>query len=68
MNFGTLHTEARDDPATTVDETQFFVRGIPVSYDMATCSAAPAFADRLTPGTPPTLSPDGTLDSFTGVS
>lgn len=69
VNFGTLHTEPRDDPATaSVDETQFFVRGIPVSYDMSTCTAPPAFADRLTPGPPPTLSPDGTLDSFTGVS
>jgi len=69
VNFGTLHTEARDDPATTtVDETQFFVRGIPVSYDTATCTAAPAFADRLTGSSPPTLGADGTLDSFTGVS
>ncbi|MCA9607858.1 MAG: hypothetical protein KC619_19750 [Myxococcales bacterium] len=68
VNFGTLHTEARDDPATTVDERMFFVRGIPVSYDPATCTTAPAFADRLTPGTPPTITPDGTLDSFTGVS
>ncbi|MBO6938091.1 MAG: hypothetical protein JJ863_24190 [Deltaproteobacteria bacterium] len=68
VNFGTLHTEARDDAATAIDETQFFVRGIPVSYDVATCSTAPAFADRLTAGTPPTLAPDGTLDSFTGVS
>ncbi len=69
VNFGTLHTEARDDPATSsVDERGFFVRGIPVSYDRATCTAAPAFADRLTAGTPPTVMPDGTLDSFTGVS
>ncbi|MCB9593694.1 MAG: hypothetical protein H6719_13255 [Sandaracinaceae bacterium] len=67
VNFGTLHTEARDDPATAVDERMFFVRGIPVSYDPATCTVPPAFADRLTPGTPPTLTPDGTLDSFTGV-
>lgn len=68
VNFGTLHTEARDDAATAVDERMFFVRGIPVSYDPATCTTAPAFADRLTPGTPPTVTPDGTLDSFTGVS
>jgi len=68
VNFSTLHTEARDDPATAaVDETGFFVRGIPVSYDPATCGTVPAFADRLTPGVPPTLTPDGALDSFTGV-
>ena len=50
-----------------IDGTSNFVRGIPVSYDPATCTVPPAFADRLTPGTPPTLTPDGTLDSFTGV-
>ena len=67
VNFSTLHTEARDDAATAVDESRFFIRGIPVMYDPATCSPAPAVADRLTPGSPPTTSPDGTLDSFTGV-
>ena len=68
VNFTTLHTEPRDDPATaTVDETGFFVRGIPVMYDPATGTPVPTFADRLTPGTPPVLTPDGTLDSFVTV-
>jgi hypothetical protein len=68
VSFGTLHTEARDDPATTtVDESRFFVRGIPVRYDTATCSVAPAVGDLLTAGAPPTPGADGTLDSFTGV-
>lgn len=68
VSFSTLHTEPRDDPATaSVDETGFFVRGIPVRYDPGTCSLAPTFADRLTPGMPPVLTPDGTLDSFVTV-
>ena len=67
VSFGTLHTEPRDQPTTTVDETGFFVRGIPVMYDPATCTPVPTIADRFTPGMPPTLTPDGTLDSFIGV-
>ncbi len=67
VSFSTLHTEARDDETTAVDESNFFVRGVPVSYDPATCSPAPAVADRLT-GTPPAAGIDGVLDSFTGVT
>ena len=67
VSFGTVHTEARDDAATAIDETRFFVRGIPVMYDPATCSPAPTVADRLT-GSPPVPGVDGTLDSFTGVT
>ncbi len=68
VSFSTLHTEARDDPGTTtVDESRFFVRGIPVSYDPATCSPTPTVADRLA-GSPPAPGADGTLDSFTGVT
>jgi len=66
VSFTTLHTEARDDPATAaIDESQFFVRGIPVSWDTATCTPAPAIADRLdaTGG----LGSDGMVDSFTAV-
>lgn len=64
VSFSTIHTEARDNPATTIDETRFFVRGIPVMYERASCPTAPMFADRLTGTTP---GPDGTLDSFTSV-
>jgi hypothetical protein len=67
VSFSTIHTEARDNPATPVDETRFFVRGIPVMYETASCPTAPMFADRLR-GTPPMVGADGTLDSFTGVS
>lgn len=64
--FSTLHTEARDNPATAaVDESEFFVRGIPVSADPATCDPLPTPADRLD-GTG-ALGSDGEFDSFTGV-
>ncbi len=67
VSFSTLHTESRDDPATAaVDESQFFVRGIPVSYDPATCSPAPDVEDRLDASG--AIGTDGTLDSFTGVN
>ena len=67
VSFRTIHTEARDNPATVIDETRFFVRGIPVMYDTVTCPTAPMFADRLR-GSPPVVGVDGTLDSFTGVA
>ena len=68
VSFTTLHTESRDDPTTaSVDESRFFVRGIPVRYDTTTCTPPPTVADRLTPGMPPTITPDGELDSFTTV-
>jgi hypothetical protein len=66
VSFTTLHTESRDDPATAaVDESQFFVRGIPVSWDTATCTPAPSLVDRLD-GTGAT-GMDGVVDSFTDV-
>ena len=66
VSFSTLHTESRDDPTTTtVDESQFFVRGIPVSWDTATCTPAPVTADRL--DATGALGSDGMLDSFTSV-
>jgi len=66
VSFRTLHTEARDDPATaTIDESRFFVRGIPVSADPATCTPLPTVADRLNAAGDP--GSDGTFDSFTGV-
>jgi hypothetical protein len=63
MHFSTLHTEARDNPATpAVDESRFYLRGIPVSADPATCSTMPGVADRLPPPTG-----DGAFDSFIDV-
>jgi hypothetical protein len=63
VHFGTLHTEARDNPATpTIDESRFFVRGIPVSADPATCTTMPRVGDRLPPPTG-----DGAFDSFIDV-
>jgi len=67
VSFRTIHTEARDDPMTAgVDESRFFVRGIPVTADPATCMPSPSVADRLM-GSPPTPGADGTFDSFTDV-
>ncbi len=66
VSFTTLHTESRDDPTTAgVDESQFFVRGIPVSWDTSTCTPAPTIVDRLD-GTG-ALGTDGVVDSFTDV-
>jgi hypothetical protein len=67
VSFSTLHTESRDDPATAaVDESQFFVRGIPSAYDPATCTPAPTSEDRLDASG--AVGTDGVLDSFTGVN
>jgi hypothetical protein len=67
ISFTTVHTEARDDAATVgIDESRFFVRGIPVSADPATCMPAPTVVDRLM-GSPPVPGVDGTFDSFTAV-
>src|SRR5690606_27302626 len=49
-----------------VDETGFFVRGIPVRYDPATCTPAPNVRDRLDASGMPGV--DGELDSFTDVT
>jgi hypothetical protein len=63
VHFDTLHTEARDNPDTAgVDESRFFVRGIPMRADRATCDPMPTVADRL-----PSAAPDGIWDSFTDV-
>ncbi len=67
VSFATLHTEARDDADTPIDESRFFIRGIPVSADPATCMPAPTVADRLA-GSPPVPGTDGTFDSFTSVN
>jgi hypothetical protein len=67
VSFSTLHTESRDDPTTAaVDESRFFVRGIPVSWDTTTCTPPPSLADRLnaTGG----IGMDGVVDSFTAVT
>ena len=62
VHFSTLHTEARDNPATAgIDESRFFVRGIPVSADRVTCDPMPEVDDLLPAGG------DGTYDSFTDV-
>ncbi|RLB48719.1 MAG: hypothetical protein DRJ42_22595, partial [Deltaproteobacteria bacterium] len=65
VSFSTLHTESRDDPATAIDETRFFVRGIPVSWDTTTCTPAPNLADRL--DATGAVGTDGMVDSFTAV-
>jgi len=63
VSFTTIHTEARDNAATAaVDESRFFVRGIPVSATPAPGCSLPMVADRLPPP-----SGDGTFDTFTGV-
>ncbi len=63
VHFDTLHTEARDNPATAgVDESRFFVRGIPMGADVDTCDPVPSNVDRL-----PADAPDGIFDSFTDV-
>ena len=60
VHFDTLHTEARDNAATAgVDESNFFVRGIPVSADPATCDPMPSVADLM--------GGDGAFDSFVDV-
>ncbi|HJL24453.1 MAG TPA: MXAN_6577-like cysteine-rich protein [Polyangiaceae bacterium LLY-WYZ-15_(1-7)] len=66
VSFSTLHTEARDDESTPgLDESEFFLRGIPVRADPATCPTLPTVADRLTSGGG--LGSDGEFDSFVGV-
>jgi len=61
--FSTLHAEARDNLTTpAIDESNFFVRGIPVSADPTTCSPLPGVADRL-----PAPGGDGAFDSFVDV-
>jgi len=63
VSFTTVHTEARDNPATVaVDETAFFVRGIPVSATPAAGCMLPTVTDRL-----PRPTGDGTFDTFQGV-
>jgi len=66
VSFKTVWLEARDNTTTTtVDETKFFVRGVPVSYsgDTTPCGGkAPTIADLL-----PTSTPDGSFDSFKDV-
>ena len=69
-SFRTLHVVARDNPATAaVDESLFFVRGVPSGFDVATCTAAgaraPSSVDRLDASG--VIGIDGQLDSFTGA-
>ena len=60
--FETIHTEARDDATTPeLDETRFFLRGIPVSSVPAEGCAMPTITDRRP------LGGDGTFDSFQDV-
>lgn len=63
VSFTTVHTEARDNPATAaVDETAFFVRGIPVRAVPAMGCMLPSVTDRL-----PRPTGDGTFDTFSSV-
>jgi hypothetical protein len=69
-SFRTLHVVALDNPDTAaVDESLFFVRGVPSGYDPATCTAggavAPTSVDRLDAAG--AVGADGRLDSFTGA-
>lgn len=62
--FDTIHVEARDDPETAdIDETQFFLRAIPVAADPAAGCSLPTISDRL----PLDAGGDGTYDSFEDV-
>jgi hypothetical protein len=65
VTFKTVWLEARDNTATTFDETKFFVHGIPVSYTTPLPSgcAAPSTADLL----PLPSGADGSFDSFINV-
>ncbi len=69
VTFSTVWLEARDNATTTtLDESKFFVRGVPVSYGTplpATCTKAPIISDNL--GATGTLGSDGVFDSFDGV-
>ncbi len=68
VSFKTVWLESRDNATTTtVDETKFFVRGVPVSYsgDTSACGGkAPTIADLLPKGPP---AGDGSYDSFKDV-
>ena len=62
VSFSTIHLEARDNPLTAgMDESQFFVRGIPVAATPPAGCALPTVTDRLPAGG------DGTFDSFESV-
>ena len=65
VSFKTVWLTAKDNVATTtLDESKFFVRGVPVSYEKplpAGCATAPAIDDLLPTGG------DGTYDSFNNV-
>jgi hypothetical protein len=64
VEFSTIHTEARDNAATpAIDETRFFLRGIPVSAEPAPGCGLPGVSDRL----PLASGGDGTFDSFEDV-
>jgi hypothetical protein len=63
VEFDTIHVEPRDDPVTpSIDETDFFIRAIPVSATPPTGCTMPTVADRL-----PLPSGDGTYDTFQDV-
>jgi len=69
-SFSTLHLEGRDNAGTAaVDESLFFVRGVPSGFDVATCTSsgatAPSSVDRLDASGMPGI--DGQLDSFIGA-
>ncbi len=62
VSFDTIHLEARDNTDTaSVDESQFFVRGIPVAATPPAGCSLPTVTDRLPAGG------DGTFDSFESV-
>jgi hypothetical protein len=65
VTFKTVWLEARDNTTTTIDETKFFVHGIPVSYatPLPAGCAAPSTADLL----PLPAGSDGSFDSFINV-
>ncbi|MBK7396434.1 MAG: hypothetical protein IPJ34_09075 [Myxococcales bacterium] len=70
VTFKTVWLEARDNATTTtLDESKFFIRGVPVSYGTplpATCTGkAPIISDNL--NSTGTLGSDGVFDSFDGV-
>ncbi len=63
VSFNTVWMEARDNPATAgIDESQFFVRGVPVSFVPKSGCSAPTISDLL-----PATTGDGTYDSFENV-
>ena len=63
--FRTVWIEARDNTTTTIDETTFFARAVPVLYGTplpAGCSTPPTITDLL-----PSTGTDGVFDSFSGL-